>query len=108
MNVLEQVREFGLLRALGMTQRQLRSTVLSQALLIAMVSILLGTPTGLAISYAVDVAALPILGHAVKFAVYPALTIGIALAAFVVVRFAAMLPARRVRQLAPLDALRYE
>ena len=42
MNVLEQAREFGLLRAIGMTERQLRRTVLSQALLIALVSVLLG------------------------------------------------------------------
>jgi ABC-type antimicrobial peptide transport system permease subunit len=91
-----------------MSERQLRRTVLSQALLIALVSVLLGTPTGLAISYTVDVAALPILGHAVNFAIYPVLTLGIMLAAFVVVWFAALLPAQRVRRLAPLDALRYE
>jgi putative ABC transport system permease protein len=108
MNVLEQAREFGLLRAIGMTERQLRRTVLSQALLIALVSVLLGTPLGLAISYAVDAAALPVLGRAVKFAVYPSFALGITLAALVVVWFAALLPARRVRQLAPLDALRYE
>ena len=44
MNVLEQTREFGLLRAVAMTRRQVRRTILAQAAILAGVGLCPGRP----------------------------------------------------------------
>src|SRR5262249_55262746 len=51
MNVTEQTREFGILRALGMRRRQLRKLVLTQALFVAVISVVPGLPGGLLMAW---------------------------------------------------------
>jgi len=47
MNVLERVREIGVLRAAGMTTRQVRRTVVVEAGIVGVVGTILGIATGL-------------------------------------------------------------
>jgi putative ABC transport system permease protein len=53
MNVQDQARQFGLLRALGLTRRQLFRAVLVQALLLGGASLVPGTAAGLLMTYLV-------------------------------------------------------
>ena len=47
MNVLEQTRELALLRVVAMTRRQVRKMVLSQAGIIGLIGLVLGTLAGI-------------------------------------------------------------
>ena len=63
MNVLEQTREFGLLRVVAMTRWQVRKTILTQAVLLAVAGLAPGVGGGLILSYIINLATLPAIGH---------------------------------------------
>jgi putative ABC transport system permease protein len=103
LSILERTRELGLLRALGMSRAQLRSTIRYEAVLIAGFGTLLGLATGLFFGWALVRAladegitdlALPVakLGVVAGIAVIAGLT-------------AALLPARRAARLDILSAI---
>jgi putative ABC transport system permease protein len=105
LSVLERTRELGLLRAVGMSRRQLRRMVRTEAAIIAVFGTLIGLVIGIAFSIALTVAIssqfpdlfqfnLPVLQLAV-------ITVSAALAGIV----AAWLPARRAAKLDVLDAV---
>jgi putative ABC transport system permease protein len=108
MNVLEQTREFGLLRVVAMTRRQVRRTILAQAAILAGVALVPGTLSGLLVSYLINLATTPAVGHPVAFGFHP-LLIGLTfVGAFAMVLAAAWLPAQRAARLNLLAALQYE
>ncbi len=107
LSILERTRELGLLRAVGMTRRQLRVTVRVEALLVAMS----GTVIGLVLGTAVGAALIKSFGpdQALTGFAIPWVRLVVVLIAGVVVGFiAAVLPARRATRLDPLDALATE
>jgi putative ABC transport system permease protein len=108
MNILEQTRELGLLRAVGMTRRQLYKMVFSQAAAIALVSLVPGAVVGLAMAYLFNTAAAPVLGHSIPFRLHPWLVAGCLAAALAIVMAAAWAPSRRAAGLAVAEALQYE
>jgi putative ABC transport system permease protein len=108
LNILEQTRELGILRALGMTRRQLLRTVLGQAWIMGLVSIALGTPIGLLLSYLMNLSTAVLYGQRVEFAIRPVLVGAVVLGALAVIVLAAVVPARRTATIIPLAALRYE
>ncbi|MEE8164630.1 MAG: FtsX-like permease family protein, partial [Myxococcota bacterium] len=108
MNVLEQTRQLGLLRAIGMRRRQLFKFVLSQAGALAAMSLVPGAVFGIVMSYAMHVSGEAVNGIPVDFRIAPgllagclALTLGLAL-------LTAFGPARRASRLQVIEALRYE
>ncbi len=108
MNVLEQTRELGLLRAVGMTSHQVRLMVLSQAILLGIVGIIPGIGAGIAMSYLMNLATFPALGHQVEFTLSPWFVLAVAVAAFALVILASWLPASRAARIQPALSLRYE
>lgn len=56
LSVLERIREFGLLRAVGMSKRQLRWTVRTEAAIVAVFGTLLGMVVGIAFAIALAIA----------------------------------------------------
>ena len=52
LSVFERTREFGLLRAVGMSRKQVRSTVRWESVLIALLGTTLGTAIGLGFGWA--------------------------------------------------------
>jgi putative ABC transport system permease protein len=107
-NVLDQTRELGVLRALGMKRGQVQKLVLAQAATLALVSCVPGAPAGVLLAYLMNLATPGLLGHVVPFhvegAFLAACVAGVAALAVV----AALLPARRAARLLVVDALRYE
>jgi putative ABC transport system permease protein len=106
LSVFERTREVGLLRAVGMSRSQVRSTVRWESVLIAMLGTALGTTIGLSFAWT--------LVHAMKnsdlnrFAI-PLHQLGlIILAAAVAAIVAAALPARRAARLDVLKAISNE
>jgi putative ABC transport system permease protein len=105
LSVLERTRELGMLRAVGMTRRQVRQVIRREAVAVSAFGVILGLLVGLPIGV-VLVRGLSNIG--VNRAVIPvgqlALVAGVALAAGVI---AAVLPARRAAKLDVLAAINH-
>jgi ABC-type antimicrobial peptide transport system permease subunit len=103
LTVFERTREIGMLRAIGMTRRQVRRMIRHESVITALIGaaigIVLGTVLAALLIARLDflVFALPV-GQLVIFAV----------AAVIVGILAAIFPARRAAKLNPLEALHYE
>jgi putative ABC transport system permease protein len=105
LSVFERTREIGMLRAVGMTRRQVRRMVRHESIVTALIGAALGMGVGI---FLAALTSLALSKYGVVFALpYKSL------AAFVVVAIlagtlAAILPARRASRLNILEALQYE
>jgi putative ABC transport system permease protein len=103
LTVYERTRELGMLRAVGMTRRQVRRMIRHESIVTALIGATLGIPLGVVLALMV--------GRAIE---YPAFTIPIGtlvvfvIAAILAGLLAAILPARRAAKLNVLAALQYE
>jgi putative ABC transport system permease protein len=105
LTVFERTRELGMLRAVGMTRRQVRRMIRHESVVTALIGAVLGILVGIVLALLVTqelssqgfVFAFP-YGSAVVFVI----------AAIVVGILAAVLPARRAARLNVLEALQYE
>ena len=107
MSVLERTREIGVLRALGASRWQVRSTMLDESLMITIAGAAIGVAAGTMIGFmwlrGVD-EVLP----GMSFHFPGAITVAVAIAAVALGVLAAILPARRAARLKVIDALVYE
>jgi putative ABC transport system permease protein len=108
LSILERTRELGLLRAVGMSRRQLRGVVRLEAAIIAVFGTLLGLVIGIAFSIALTVAISAdtpdVFTYRLPVVQLVVITVGAALAGVV----AAWLPARRAANLDVLAAIATE
>jgi putative ABC transport system permease protein len=105
LSVFERTRELGMLRAIGMTRRQVRRMIRQESVVTALIGAALGIAVGMFLAV-ITTAALSKYG--IVFAVpYGTLVVfvGVAIAAGML---AAILPARRASKLNILKALQYE
>jgi putative ABC transport system permease protein len=108
MNVLEQTRELGILRAVAMRRGQVRKMIFSQALALGMISLLPGIAVGVALAYLMNLATKPVLGNPVAFYLDGTFVGGCFLVALVIAVLSAYFPARRAARLKVIEALQYE
>jgi putative ABC transport system permease protein len=108
MGLLEQTREIGVLRALGMNRGQVRSLVMCQALAIGVASLAAGLLLGITWSYWMPLPGDPLVGppHATHLDLR--LIGGCILAALGVPILASLFPSRNAAKLAVSGALRHE
>jgi putative ABC transport system permease protein len=103
LTVFERTREIGMLRAIGMTRRQVRRMIRHESVITALMGgvlgIVLGVVLGGLLVYRVDF---------IQFSLPIASLIVFAIAAIVVGILAAIFPARRAARLNVLQALQYE
>jgi putative ABC transport system permease protein len=104
LSIHERTRELGLLRAVGQTRSQMRSTVRLEALLIALFGTLGGVGLGVFLGWALTRAAANQEGFGV-FAIPPAPIVVIVVIGTLAGVIAAVRPARRAARLDVLDAL---
>jgi putative ABC transport system permease protein len=101
--VFERTRELGMLRAVGMTRRQVRRMIRHESIITALLGAAFGIPLGVVLAL--------LVGEAIK---YPAFTIPVGtlvvfvIAAVIAGMVAAIWPARRASKLDVLEALQYE
>jgi putative ABC transport system permease protein len=101
--VFERTRELGMLRAVGMTQLQVRRMIRHESVVTALIGVVLGIPVGLVLA--------ALIGRAIKFGAFvvPWGYLGIFVVAAVIAGIvAAIFPARRASRLNVLEALQYE
>ncbi|MGC4003867.1 MAG: FtsX-like permease family protein [Pirellulales bacterium] len=108
MNVMEQTRDIGLLRIVGMTRSQVKKFILIQATLISGVGIGLGCLSGVVTAYIMQRCSEPILGYSVDFVLHPGLLFGCCGVGVLIGVLAAYSPAKRAVGLQLNDALTYE
>jgi putative ABC transport system permease protein len=105
LSVFERTRELGMLRAIGMTRRQVRRMIRHESVITALIGAGLGLPLGLFLAALVTQG---LSSQGVGFHV-PVLTLVIfAVVAIVAGVVAAVVPARRAARLNVLHALQYE
>jgi putative ABC transport system permease protein len=105
LSVFERTRELGLLRAVGMTRRQVRRMVRHESVITALIGTALGLPLGIFLALLVTEA----LGqYDLQFALPTGSLIAFVVVAIVAGLLAAILPARRAARLRVLEALQYE
>jgi putative ABC transport system permease protein len=103
LSVFERTREFGLLRAVGMTRKQVRSTVRWEAVLIALLGTTLGTSIGLGFAWSLFRA---LENQGFNTFTVPVQQLGVIVVfAAVAAVVAATLPARRAAKLDVLEAI---
>jgi putative ABC transport system permease protein len=105
MNVHDQTREFGLLRALGLKRGQVGKVVVTQAVVLAGISLLPGAVAGIGLAYAIHRASASWSGPQAAFHLDGLLVLGSCVLAGVMAVLAAVIPARRAVRLSVSQAL---
>ena len=108
MNVLEQIRELGILRAMAMKRGQICKMVLSEALAMGMISALPGALLGVLFGYVVTHASYSVVGIRIPYTFDLWLLLGSVAMALVVAVLAALPPARWAGRLTIIRALQHE
>jgi putative ABC transport system permease protein len=105
LSVLERTRELGMLKAIGMTRRQVRRMVRHESVVTALIGAVLGIVVGL---FMAALATTALSDEGLRFAVPLGSLVAFTILAIVAGMFAAILPARRAARLNVLSALQYE
>jgi putative ABC transport system permease protein len=108
LNVLEQTRELGLLRIIGLTPAQTRWLVLNESLLLGAMGALLGTLGGVTTALVIHFCNGPVLGRPVPFELHPWLVIANAGGCLLIALLAAWRPGLSASRLNVLSAIAYE
>jgi ABC-type lipoprotein release transport system permease subunit len=121
MSVMERIREFGVILALGATPGRLRRMVLAEALVLGLVAMTLGTILGAALTwylveYGIDLRSLisetlefggVVFDPVMRAAWDPGYMVRIALYVLALSLLASLYPARKAARIAPAEAMRH-
>jgi putative ABC transport system permease protein len=105
LSVYERTREIGMLRAIGMTRRQVRRMIRQESVITALIGAAIGLPLGIFLAALVNRA---LSEYDVRFAIPWVQLAVLTFVAIVIGILAAIAPARRAAKLNPLEAIAYE
>jgi putative ABC transport system permease protein len=105
LSVYERTREIGMLRAIGMTRRQVRRMIRQESIITALIGAAIGLPLGIFLAALVNRA---LSEYDVRFSIPWGQLVVLTIVAIVIGVLAAIMPARRAAKLNPLEAIAYE
>jgi putative ABC transport system permease protein len=105
LSVYERTREIGMLRAIGMTRRQVRRMIRQESIITALIGAAIGLPLGIFLAALVNRA---LAEYDVRFSIPWIQLAVLTIVAIVIGILAAIMPARRAAKLNPLEAIAYE
>jgi putative ABC transport system permease protein len=105
LSVFERTRELGMMRAVGVTRRQVRRLVRHESVITALIGASLGLPLGL---FLAGITTRALSDQGIGFSVPVPMLVVFAVVAIVAGVLAAVMPARRAARLNVLSALQYE
>jgi len=105
LSVYERTREIGMLRAIGMTRRQVRRMIRQESIITALIGAAVGLPLGIFLAALVNRA---LSEYDIRFAIPWVQLVVLTIVAIVIGILAAIMPARRAAKLDPLRAIAYE
>ena len=105
LSVFERTRELGMLRAIGMTRRQVRRMIRHESIVTALIGAALGIAVGMFLAV---ITTLALSKYGIVFAVPSGTLVVFVGVAILAGMLAAILPARRASRLNVLEALQYE
>jgi putative ABC transport system permease protein len=108
MSVLEQTRELGLLRIVGMSRRQISRLVVVEALFLGLASVCLGVLAGMTTALVIHLCNRALLDRDVPFQFHPLLLAGNVAVCLLVAIIAAWIPSWRASRIDVLSAIAYE
>ena len=105
------IHQFGIFSSIGATPRQIRTCLLQEAMVLSILPMLLGSMSGVLISYgvikAVNFFAADVSGrHEAAFQYHPSIFAVTVFISFLTVIFSAWIPARKLSRMTPLEAIR--
>lgn len=108
MNIIEQARDFSLIRIVGASRRQMLITVLAQAWLIGIIGIFYGMIGGATTVFIIVLCSEALLGYQPDFHWNYTLMFMSIFGTFVIVTLAALVPAWKASKINPVEHLSYE
>ncbi|MCB8988913.1 MAG: ABC transporter permease [Ardenticatenaceae bacterium] len=108
MNVLERIREIGMLRSIGMSQQQVVAMVLAEAGVMGVIGGVIGLVFGIILSRIFLLSMAAMSGYKIAFILPASQVIAGFVVALVVSHLAAMFPASRAARVRILDAIQHE
>lgn len=107
-SVVERIKQFGLLRAVGTTPRQIRKIVLREATILAIIAIPLGLMCGIIAIYGIGIA-FKLIGvdsvMPMKISIYPMILFVSGAVGLVAIYLSALVPAFFAGRISPLNAI---
>ena len=105
------IHQFGIFSSIGATPRQIRTCLLQEAMALSIMPMLIGSMSGILISYgvikAVNFFASDVSGrHEAVFQYHPSIFAATVFISFLTVIFSAWIPARKLSRMTPLEAIR--
>lgn len=105
------IHQFGIFSSIGATPRQIRTCLLQEAMALSILPMLIGSISGILISYgvikAVNFFASDVSGrHEAVFQYHPSIFAATVFISFLTVIFSAWIPARHLSRMTPLEAIR--
>ena len=105
------IHQFGIFSSIGATPRQIRTCLLQEAMVLSILPMLIGSMSGILISYgvikAVNFFASDVSGrHEAVFQYHPSIFAVTVFISFLTVIFSAWIPARKLSRMTPLEAIR--
>ncbi|RJP32095.1 MAG: ABC transporter permease [Phycisphaerales bacterium] len=108
MNVIEQMRQLGLMRAVAMTRRQVRRMIVSAAAAMALTSLVPGVAMGFLLAFAMGASHHAVTGYHVDMTIHYSLLAVTVIGAVATAVAAALVPAQRAASMPIIEAIRYE
>ena len=107
----DRIHQFGIFSSIGATPRQIRTCLLQEAMALSILPMLIGSMSGILISYgvikAVNFFASDVSGrHEAVFQYHPSIFAVTVFISFLTVIFSAWIPARKLSRMTPLEAIR--